>query len=50
MKKTRFSEVQIVKVLKQQEADSKVGDLCREPGISVQRFVIGKPSIEDGNQ
>lgn len=38
MKKTRFTEAQIVKVLKQQEAGSKVSDLCRELGISDATF------------
>jgi hypothetical protein len=33
MKKTRFTEAQIVKVLKQQESVSKVSDLCRDLGI-----------------
>ena len=30
IKKTRFTEAQILKVLKQQKAGSKVSDLCRE--------------------
>jgi putative transposase len=38
MKRTRFTEAQIVKVLKQHEAGSKVGDLCRELGISDATF------------
>ena len=38
MKKTRFTESQIVKVLKQHEAGSKVSDLCRELGISDATF------------
>jgi putative transposase len=38
MKITRFTEAQIVKVLKQHEAVSKVSDLCRELGISVATF------------
>jgi putative transposase len=33
MKKTRFTKAQIVKVLKQHEAGSKVIDLCREQGV-----------------
>ena len=32
MKKTRFIEAKILKVLKLQEAGSKVSDLCRELG------------------
>ena len=38
MKKTRFTEEQIVKILQQQEAGIKVGEICREHGISDQTF------------
>jgi len=38
MKKTRFTETQIVAVLKRQEAGIKVSDLCRELGISDASF------------
>lgn len=34
MKRTRFSESQIVAILKQADAGLKVKDLCREHGIS----------------
>jgi putative transposase len=34
MKKGRFSEEQIIGILKQQEAGGKVADLAREHGIS----------------
>ena len=34
MKRTRFSESQIVAILKQADAGIKVKDLCREHGIS----------------
>lgn len=34
MKKTRFSEVQIIKVLKEYEAGRDSKDICREFGIS----------------
>jgi len=34
MKRTRFSESQIVGILKQADAGIKVKDLCREHGIS----------------
>ena len=34
MKRSRFTETQIVKALKQHEAGSKTSDLCRELGIS----------------
>ena len=38
MKKTRFTETQIVAVLKQQEAGRTVKDLCREAGVSEATF------------
>jgi putative transposase len=34
MKKTRFTETQIVAILKSADAGMKVKDLCREHGIS----------------
>lgn len=38
MKKSRFTEEQIIKALKRQEAGEKVTDICREFGISQQAF------------
>ena len=38
MKTSKFSESQIVAILKQQEAGLKVADICREHGISVGTF------------
>ena len=38
MKKTRFTETQIVSIIKQQEAGQKTADLCREHGISEATF------------
>lgn len=38
MKKTRFTESQIVSILKKQEAGTKVTDICREHGISEPTF------------
>lgn len=38
MRKSKFTESQIVGILKQQEAGAKVADLCREAGISVPTF------------
>lgn len=38
MKKTKFTEAQIVAVLKRQECGIKVSDLCRELGISDATF------------
>ena len=34
MKKTRFSEKQIIAVLREQEAGMKTADVCRKHGIS----------------
>ncbi len=38
MKQNRFTESQIVSILKQQEAGAKVIDICREHGISDATF------------
>ena len=38
MKKSRFSEEQIIGILKQHEAGVKTADLCREHGISAATF------------
>lgn len=38
MKKTRFTEHQIITILKQQETGMKVADICREHGISDATF------------
>ncbi len=42
MKNTKFSESQIVGILKQQEQGKKVGDICREHGISQPTFYYWK--------
>jgi putative transposase len=42
MKTTKFSEGQIVGILKQQEQGKKVGDICREHGISQPTFYYWK--------
>ncbi len=38
MKRTRFTETQIVAILKKQEAGIKTSDICREHGISDATF------------
>lgn len=38
MKKSRFSEEQIIGILKQGEAGMKTAELCREHGISAATF------------
>ena len=38
MKKSKFSESQIIAILKQYEAGMKVSDLCREHGICQATF------------
>jgi putative transposase len=38
MKKSKFTESQIVAILKQQEAGVSINDLCREHGISQATF------------
>ena len=38
MKQNRFTESQIVSILKQQDAGAKVMDICREHGISDATF------------
>ena len=38
MKKSRFTETQIIKILKEQESGKRVGDICRDHGISQPTF------------
>ncbi len=38
MKKSRFSETQIIKILKEQESGKTVNDICRGYGISQATF------------
>lgn len=38
MKKSKFTESQIIAIIKEQESGKKVADLCREYGISQPTF------------
>jgi transposase-like protein len=38
MKKSNFSETQILKIVAEAESGRKIGDICREYGISQQTF------------
>jgi putative transposase len=38
MKKTRFTESQIIRILKEQQSGKVVNDICREHGISQATF------------
>jgi putative transposase len=42
MKRTRYSEEQIIRILKEAEAGAKTSDLCRQHGISDATFYSWK--------
>lgn len=42
MKRSKFSETQIIKILKLQESRQSVTDICREHGISQGTFYVWK--------
>jgi len=52
MKKTRFTEGQIIAVIRQHESGLKTTDLCREHGISTATFYNWKAKYSgmDANQ
>ncbi len=39
MKKSRYSDNQIINILKQAEAGTPVSELCREHGMSMRKFL-----------
>ena len=43
-KKTRFTESQIIAVLKEADAGMKVEDVCRQQGIAMRRITNGNPN------
>ena len=45
MKRKRFSEEQIIGILKEHEAGVSTADLCRKHGISSATFYKWKPSM-----
>ena len=45
MKRRRFSEEQIVTILKEHELGAKASDLARKHGISDATLTIGRPSM-----
>ncbi len=45
MKKSRFSEAQILGILRQQDQGQTVAQICREHGLSEATFTSGKISL-----
>ena len=45
MKKSRFSEAQILGILRQQDQGQTVAQICREHGIVNPPFTVGKASL-----
>jgi putative transposase len=44
MKRSKFTEEQILSIVKEGEAGRKVADLCRANGITEQNYYAGRPS------
>ena len=47
MKKSKFTEAQIVFALKQSESGISVEEVCRKMGISDANFTTGRKSMQD---
>jgi putative transposase len=45
MKAKRFTEEQIIAVLKEAEAGAKTKELCRRHGVSEATFITGRPNM-----
>jgi hypothetical protein len=45
MKHSKFSNEQIVAILKEQEAEMPTAEACRRHGVSPSTFTNGKPSM-----
>ena len=50
MKKTRFTEQQIIAVLKEAEAGMPIGELCRKHGISDASFYLWRKKFGGMNE